>query len=82
MDQYIAFRHAFVEERMFNDVYRDNKGHQAMDLILQTLCMILCNRLPKGVVPFRIDSLSSKIRFIAVPKGIEAFDRVSVEKGP
>ena len=82
MDQYLQFRHAFVEERMYNDTYRANKGHQAMDLILSTLCMILCNRVPKGLVQFRTENLSAKIKLMSTPKGVEAFERVEVQKVP
>mmetsp|Transcript_41329 Transcript_41329/g.54346 ORF Transcript_41329/g.54346 Transcript_41329/m.54346 type:complete len:165 (-) Transcript_41329:516-1010(-) len=53
-----------------------------MDLILQTLCMVLCNRIPKGLVQFRTDGLSAKIKLINTPKGVEAFDRVQIEKVP
>lgn len=49
-DQYIAFRHAFVEQRMYNPTYMANKGGRAMDLILSVLCMVLCNKVPKGLV--------------------------------
>ena len=82
MEQYLQFRHAFVEERMYNDVYMANKGHQAMDLILGTICMILCNRVPKGLVSFRIEGLSSKIKLVTTQKGVEAFERVQIEKVP
>lgn len=80
MEQYTAFRHSFVVERMYHDTYKANKGHQAMDLILSTICMILCNRLPKGVVQFRTENLNSKIKLANSPKGIEPFDRVVMEK--
>ena len=79
-DQYMAFRHAFVTERLHHDIYRANKGHQAMDLILSTICMLLCNKLPKGVVSFRTESLTQKIKLANAPKGIEPFDRVVMEK--
>ena len=67
---------------MYNDTYRANKGHQAMDLILQTLCMVLCNRVPKGLIQFRMDGLSAKIKLVNTPKGMEAFERVEVQKVP
>ena len=51
-----------------------------MELILGTLCMLLCNRLPKGVVQFRTENLNSKIRLVNAPKNIEPFDRVVIEK--
>ena len=81
-EQYIQFRHAIVEERMFNPTYKSNKGHKAMDLILSALCMVICNRVPKGVVSFRTDSLAQKIKFVNPPRGVEAFRRTQVEKVP
>ena len=41
-EQYIAFKHAFVEERMYNPIFKANKGYKAMDIILNAVCMILC----------------------------------------
>ena len=80
-DQYIAFRHAFVEKRMFNPTYMANKGAKAMDLILSVLCMVLCNKIPKGVVSFRPDSLISKIKLVHAPRGVEPFARTEIPKG-
>jgi len=79
-DQYVAFRHAFVEKRMFNETFIANKGHKAMDLLLTTICMVLCNRIPKGVVSFRTDGLASKIKLIQPPKGVEVANRTTIEK--
>ena len=78
-DQYMAFRHAFVEQRMYHPIYKKNKGHQAMEIILTSLCLVLCNKVPKGVVPFRVDQLISKIKLINAPKGIEAFVRTNAD---
>ena len=78
-EQYIAFRHAFVEERMYHPIYKKNKGHHAMEIILTSLCIVLCNRVPKGVVPFRVDQLISKIKLVYPPKGIEAFARTNAD---
>ena len=70
-DQYLAFKHAFVEERLYNETFKANKGTKAMDLILSTLCAILCHRVPKGIVPFRADSLAGKVKLVAPPRGVE-----------
>lgn len=78
-EQYIAFRHAFVEERMYHPIYKKNKGHHAMEIILTSLCIVLCNRVPKGVVTFRVDQLISKIKLVYPPKGIEAFARTNAD---
>lgn len=69
--QYIAFRHAFVEERMYNSVYKNNSGQNAMEMLLSVLCMIICNRVPKGVVVFRSESIAHKVKLINVPRGVE-----------
>lgn len=79
-EQYLQFRHAFVEERMFNPVFQTNSGHKAMDLILSAICMILCNRIPKGVVPFRTEGLASKIKLVNAPRGVELENRSQFEK--
>lgn len=52
---YFQFRHAFVEERLFYETYRQNTNPQAMEAILNVLCMVLCNRVPKGTVPYKTD---------------------------
>ena len=70
-EQYIAFKHAFVEERMYNPIFKANKGYKAMDLILNAICMILCNKLPKGAVSFNTNSLPGKIKLVNAPKTIE-----------
>lgn len=80
-EQYIAFRYAFVEMRMFNPTYQANKGSRAMDLILSVLCMVICNRVPKGVVSFRTDNLTSKIKMVHAPRGVEPFTRTDIAKG-
>ena len=78
--QYIAFRHAFVEQRMYNPTYVANKGHKAMDMVLTVICMVLCNRVPKGAVSFRTDGLAAKIKLVMPPRGVEVRTRVGVEK--
>ena len=79
-EQYLAFKHAFVEERMYNPIFKSNKGHKAMDLILTAVCMILCNKVPKGAVSFRTESLASKIKLVQPPRGVEVANRTQIEK--
>ena len=79
-DQYIAFKHAFVEQRLFNETYKGNKGNKAMDLILSTLCAVLCNRVPKGIVPFSINTLQGKIKLVNPPRGVEVVTKTVMEK--
>jgi uncharacterized protein YqcC (DUF446 family) len=71
MQQYIQFRHAFVEERLCNPIYAHVENPKAMDMILNVICMVLCNRVPKGLVPFKMDQVVNKIRLVSVPKGLE-----------
>ena len=78
--QYIAFRHAFVEERMYHETYRTNTNQKAIEMILSVVCMVLCNRVPKGVVVFRTESIASKIKMVNVPRGVEIRDRIGIEK--
>lgn len=81
-EQYIAFRHSFVEKRMYNKTYMLNRGNKAMELILTVICMIVCNRVPKGVVPFNTANLASKIKLVQAPRGVEFTQRVQIEKVP
>ena len=50
-----------------------------MSLILDTICQILCNGTPKGVVSFRPDSLIPKIKLVSPPRGVEVERRVITE---
>ena len=79
-EQYMAFKHAFVEERMYNPIFKANKGYKAMDLILNAICMILCGKLPKNVVSFGTSNLASKIKLVRAPPGIETVSRIQIEK--
>lgn len=52
-----------------------------MDIILSVICMIVCNKIPKGVVSFRTDSLASKIKLITAPRGVEYYDKMVYNTG-
>ena len=52
---YYAFRHAFVEEKLFYETYKSNKNQHAIEAILNVLCMVLCNRVPRNIVPYKCD---------------------------
>ena len=65
---------------MYNSTYISNKGHKAMDMILTVICMVLCNRVPKGCVSFRTDGLATKIKLVMPPRGVEVRTRIAMEK--
>ena len=65
---------------MYNPTYIANKGHKAMDMVLTVICMVLCNRVPKGAVSFRTDGLAAKIKLVMPPRGVEVRTRIGVEK--
>lgn len=52
-----------------------------MDLVLSALCMVMCNRVPKGLVTWPTASLANKIKLLSPPRGVEAFARKTIEKG-
>lgn len=79
-DQYIAFRHAFVHQRAFQDNLWKAENAQAIEMVLSVICMILCNRVPKGVVTYNTAALISKIKLVQAPRGIELKSRVEVKK--
>ena len=48
-EQYIKFRNAFVEERMYKQEFIKNANRKAMDNILNAICMIICKKLPNEI---------------------------------
>lgn len=38
-------------------------------MILNVLCMIMCKKIPEGVVNFRTDDLHKKIKLLPLPRG-------------
>lgn len=42
---------------------------------MNVICMLLCKRLPEGVVPFKTDDLAKKIKLLPLPKGM-GFDQL------
>ena len=51
-----------------------------MDMVLTAICMVLCNRVPKGAVSFRTDGLAAKIKLVMPPRGVEVRTRIGIEK--
>jgi len=78
--EYYQFRHAFVEEKLFYETYRQNKNPAAMEAILNVLCMVLCNRVPKNTVSYKTDQIISKIKLQSIPKGVEVETRTIIER--
>ena len=64
---------------MFNDFYNVSGNTHIMEMLLSVLCMVLCNKIPKGVVPFKTDGLAAKIRLVQPPRGMELVDRTAVD---
>ena len=63
---YYAFRHAFVEEKLFYETYKNNKNPRAVEAILNVLCMVICNRVPKNIpgVTYKVDQLIPRIKLV------------------
>lgn len=78
--QYYQFRHAFVEEKLFYETYRKNSDSNAIESILNVLCMVICNRVPKTAVTYKTDELNLKIKLSPIPKGVEIERRIIIEK--
>jgi hypothetical protein len=66
---------------MFNPTYRANKGHKAMDMVLSAVCMVLTNRVPKGVVTFNTANIVNKVKLVSPPRGVEIVARTEIPKG-
>ena len=79
---YYAFRYAFVEEKLFYQHYNKNDNQRAIESILNVFCLVLCGRVPKGVVPYKCEQLIPKIKLTSIPKGVEVEKRIVIEKEP
>lgn len=78
--EYFQFRHAFVEEKLFYETYRQNKNPAAMEAILNVICMVICNRVPKNTVSYKCDQLIPKIKLQRIPNGVEVETRTIIER--
>ena len=81
-ENYLQFRYAFVEEFNHHEILSNNENPEAMKIILSVLTMIMCKRVPEGVVPFKVDDLAKKIRLMPIPKGLETIERQTIERVP
>lgn len=66
---------------MYNPTYQNVENPMLMEMILNVLCMALCNKVPKGVVSFKMDTVYSKIKLSRIPKGLEIERREVIEDG-
>lgn len=60
---------------MYHDVFIKNKDQKAIKDILSVICMILCKRIPEGVVSFNTADLIKKVRLLPLPRGL-GFEQV------
>lgn len=81
-EQYVLFRHAFVEERLYDETLMQNEGYRAIELVLNAICMIVCKKVPSELSSIKLDSLISKIKLAYIPKGIEIESRSEVQMKP
>ena len=55
---------------MCNDTYMRNADQVVIKQILSVICMILCKRLPDGVVGFPTADISKKVKLLPLPRGM------------
>ena len=79
---YYTFRHAFVEQKLFYETYKNVKNPKAIEEILNVFCMVLCGRVPRNVVTYKTDVLVPKIKLVPIPRGVEVEKRIIIEKEP
>lgn len=66
----MQFRHVFVEKCMYHETFIKNKDQNAIKTILSVLCMILCKRVPEGIVAFNTADLLKKVKLVPLPRGM------------
>lgn len=48
-EQYIKFRYHFIENRMNNQLWIDNKNEKAMQLLLNAFALVFCKKVPSEI---------------------------------
>ena len=66
-EQYIKFRYHFVENRMNNQLWIDNKNEKAMQLLLNAFALVFSKKVPSEIGVKQIDSLHNKVKLLAPP---------------
>jgi hypothetical protein len=51
-----------------------------MEAILNVICMVICNRVPKNTVSYKCDQLIPKIKLQKIPNGVEVETRTIIER--
>lgn len=70
-EQYIKFRHHFIEQRMYNPVLLQNSNDKAMDILMQCLCLIMCKKVPSDLGINKVDQLHLRIKILPRPENAE-----------
>lgn len=62
-EQYLHFRNEFVEQRNHNESWARAKNQKAIDLLLNSVCMAMCKRIPEEL---GIDAaINNKVKMVA-----------------
>jgi hypothetical protein len=56
-----------VEQRLYNKIYNSNKNDKAMELILESLVLILCKKVPPECDVKKIERLHDKVKLLNLP---------------
>ena len=63
-EQYVNFRYHFIEKCMYNELWSKNENKKAMCLLLNSLILILCKKVPAQINVMRIDKLHEKVKLL------------------
>jgi hypothetical protein len=66
-EAYIHFRYHFLENRMGYDNWKINRNEQTMTLLLSSLLLIMCRKIPSELGLTKIDMLHNKVKLMAPP---------------
>ena len=64
---YIKFRSLFVENLMNNELWQRNfkQNSKAMNLLLNSIVLILCKKVPTDLPVHKIETLHTKLKLLA-----------------
>mmetsp|Transcript_20842 Transcript_20842/g.28764 ORF Transcript_20842/g.28764 Transcript_20842/m.28764 type:complete len:221 (-) Transcript_20842:241-903(-) len=77
-EQLTMFRHILVEQRNHHEQYCKNSP--LMDKLLSIICLIVTRKVPVDCAPFKVELISSKIKFVSPPADINREDRTEQGK--
>jgi len=67
-EQWTKFRHYFIEKRCFNQNWIKNPNQKVMDLLLSSLALIMCKKVPAELELKKVEKLFERVKLLVTPE--------------